>query len=88
MEFIRACDDVAGGAVRDAVAGMAGTPEAGGAYVRMGADGTPTKKIDQVAEDLIVDYFTCHLLPAPDQRRTRVRRDGRGGERHHLPRPG
>lgn len=60
MEFIRACDDVAGGAVRDAVAGMAGTPEAGGAYVRMGADGTPTKKIDQVAEDLIVDYFTCH----------------------------
>ncbi|BBL67909.1 bifunctional fructose-bisphosphatase/inositol-phosphate phosphatase [Methanoculleus chikugoensis] len=58
MEFIRACDDVAG-AVRDAVAGMAGTPEAG-AYVRMGADGTPTKKIDQVAEDLIVDYFTCH----------------------------
>ncbi|SCL75230.1 Inositol-1-monophosphatase [Methanoculleus chikugoensis] len=58
MEFIRACDDVAG-AVRDAVTGMAGTPEAG-AYVRMGADGTPTKKIDQVAEDIIVDYFTCH----------------------------
>ncbi|KDE56223.1 bifunctional fructose-bisphosphatase/inositol-phosphate phosphatase [Methanoculleus sp. MH98A] len=58
MEFIRACDDVAG-AVRDAITGMVGTPEAG-AYVKMGADGTPTKKIDQVAEEIIVDYFTCH----------------------------
>lgn len=58
MEFIRACDDLAG-AVRDTVTGMVGTPEAG-EFVRMGADGTPTKKIDQVAEDLIVDYFTCH----------------------------
>lgn len=60
MEFIRACEDVAG-AVRDAIAGMVGTPEAG-AYVKMGADGTPTKKIDQVAEEIIVDYFTCHPL--------------------------
>ncbi|MDK2990596.1 MAG: monophosphatase [Methanoculleus sp.] len=58
MEFIRACDDVAG-VVRDAVAGMVGTPEAG-EYVKMGADGTPTKKIDQVAEDIIVDYFARH----------------------------
>ncbi|MDV4343515.1 bifunctional fructose-bisphosphatase/inositol-phosphate phosphatase [Methanoculleus sp. YWC-01] len=58
MEFIRACEDVAG-AVRDAIAGMVGTPEAG-AYVKMGADGTPTKKIDQVAEDIIVDHFTRH----------------------------
>ncbi|MDN7012918.1 bifunctional fructose-bisphosphatase/inositol-phosphate phosphatase [Methanoculleus sp. FWC-SCC3] len=58
MEFIRACEDVAG-AVRDAIAGMVGTPEAG-AYVKMGADGTPTKKIDQIAEDIIVDYFMCH----------------------------
>ena len=57
-EFIRACDDLAG-VVRDAVAGLAGTPEAG-EYVRMGADGTPTKKIDQVAEEIIVDYFTSH----------------------------
>ncbi|MDK2915941.1 MAG: monophosphatase [Euryarchaeota archaeon] len=58
MEFIRACEDVAG-AVRDAIDGMVGTPEAG-AFVKMGADGTPTKKIDQVAEDIIVDYFTSH----------------------------
>ena len=58
MEFIRACDNLAG-VVRDAVAGMVGTPEAG-KYVKMGADGTPTKKIDQVAEDIIMDYFTRH----------------------------
>ena len=56
MEFIRACDDLAG-AVSDAVAGLVGTPEAG-RCVRMGADGTPTKLIDQVAEDIVVDYFT------------------------------
>ncbi|KLK87167.1 fructose-1,6-bisphosphatase [Methanoculleus sediminis] len=60
MEFIRACEDVAG-AVRDAIAGMVGTPEAG-AYVKMGADGTPTKKIDQVAEDIIVDHFAERSL--------------------------
>ncbi|MCM2466805.1 bifunctional fructose-bisphosphatase/inositol-phosphate phosphatase [Methanoculleus oceani] len=58
MEFIRACDDVAR-AVSDAIAGMVGTPEAG-AYVKMGADGTPTKKIDLVAEDIVVDYFARH----------------------------
>ena len=58
MEFIRACDDLAG-AVSDAVAGMVGTPEAG-EFVRMGADGTPTKLIDQVAEDIVVDYFRSH----------------------------
>jgi len=58
--FIRACDDLAA-AVRDAVAGMVGTPEAGD-YVRMGADGTPTKKIDQVAEDIVVDYLADHPL--------------------------
>ncbi len=57
-EFIRACDALAE-AVCDAVAYMVGTPEAG-EYVKMGADGTPTKKIDQVAEDIVVDYFTHH----------------------------
>jgi len=57
-EFIQACNDLAG-VVRDAVADMIGTPEAG-ENVKMGADGTPTKKIDQVAEDIIVDYFAHH----------------------------
>jgi len=60
MEFIQACDDVAG-AVSDAVAGMVGTPEAG-EYIKMGADGTPTKKIDQVAEDIVVDHFARHMF--------------------------
>ena len=55
-EFILACDALAE-AVCDAVADMVGTPEAG-EYVKMGADGTPTKKIDQIAEDIVVDYFT------------------------------
>ncbi|MFA7198577.1 MAG: bifunctional fructose-bisphosphatase/inositol-phosphate phosphatase [Methanoculleus sp.] len=59
MEFIRACNDLAK-AVSDAVDGMVGTPEAG-EFVKMGADGTPTKLIDQVAEDIIVDYFRGHL---------------------------
>ena len=60
MEFIRACEDVAE-AVSDAIAGMVGTPEAG-ECVKMGADGTPTKLIDLVAEDIVVDYFRCHSL--------------------------
>jgi myo-inositol-1(or 4)-monophosphatase len=60
MEFIRACEDVAE-AVSDAVAGMVGTPEAG-ECVKMGADGTPTKLIDLVAEDIVVDYFRRHSL--------------------------
>jgi myo-inositol-1(or 4)-monophosphatase len=55
-EFILACDALAE-AVCDAVADMVGTPEAG-EYVKMGADGTPTKKIDQIAEDIVVDFFT------------------------------
>jgi len=60
MEFIRACEDVAE-AVSDAVAGMVGTPEAG-ECVKMGAAGTPTKLIDLVAEDIVVDYFRRHSL--------------------------
>jgi myo-inositol-1(or 4)-monophosphatase len=58
MDFIRACDDVAEG-VRVAIADLVGKPE-GGVHIKMGADGTPTKKIDQVAEDIVVDYFRMH----------------------------
>jgi myo-inositol-1(or 4)-monophosphatase len=58
MDFIRACGEVAG-IVGDAIGNLVGRPEAG-EYIRMGADGTPTKKIDQVAEDAVVDYFTRH----------------------------
>ncbi len=55
MEFIRACEEIAG-SVNDAVSDLVGVP-AGGDYVKMGADGTPTKRIDQVAEDAVVEYL-------------------------------
>ncbi|NYT05659.1 MAG: bifunctional fructose-bisphosphatase/inositol-phosphate phosphatase [Methanomicrobiales archaeon] len=55
MDFLRICDETAR-RVEEGIAGLAGTPAAG-AYVRMGADGTPTKKIDQVAEDIVVAYL-------------------------------
>jgi len=60
MDFIRSCESVAE-KVTDAIADLVGVPE-GGEYIKMGADGTPTKKIDQVAEDCIVEYLTTHPL--------------------------
>lgn len=47
--------------VRDAINPLCGTEE-GGSKVGMGADGTPTKLIDKVAEDLIVTYLKEHKL--------------------------
>lgn len=55
MDFLRSCEEITR-LVEDGIAGMAGTP-ASGAYVKMGADGTPTKRIDQVAEDIVVSYL-------------------------------
>ncbi|MDN7023374.1 bifunctional fructose-bisphosphatase/inositol-phosphate phosphatase [Methanoculleus sp. FWC-SCC1] len=55
MEFIRACEEIAE-SVTDAVADLTGVP-AGGDAVKMGADGTPTKRIDQVAEDAVIAYL-------------------------------
>jgi len=43
------CDSMAQG-VSKAISAMIGNP-ASGAYLKMGADGTPTKSIDKVAED-------------------------------------
>lgn len=43
------CDSMARG-VSNAISAMVGDP-ASGAYLKMGADGTPTKSIDKVAED-------------------------------------
>ncbi len=43
------CDDVAG-AIEQAVSGLIGKPGAG-VTLRIGADGTPTEKIDEVAEN-------------------------------------
>jgi len=47
--------------VGDAIADLVGTEE-GGRFIRMGADGTPTRKIDQVAEDCILAYLKEHPL--------------------------
>lgn len=55
MTFIRSCDEIAT-LVEEHTRDLVGR-SAGGAYVKMGADGTPTKRIDQVAEDVIVDYL-------------------------------
>ncbi len=62
--FLSACDEMAG-QVKAAIGDLVGSEE-GGEVVRMGADLTPTKKIDQVAEDCIVSYLRdnplCSLL--------------------------
>ncbi|MDD1715677.1 MAG: bifunctional fructose-bisphosphatase/inositol-phosphate phosphatase [Methanolinea sp.] len=60
MDFLNSCDLLAR-SVHDAIRGMVGTPE-GGKTIGMGADGTPTKKIDQVAEDCIVEFLEEHPL--------------------------
>jgi len=60
MDFFSACTTMAA-SVRDAINPLCGTDE-GGKMVGMGADGTPTKLIDKVAEDLIVIYLKEHGL--------------------------
>jgi myo-inositol-1(or 4)-monophosphatase len=58
MEFLSACDQMAE-LVQESIRDLAGTSE-GGKIVKMGADLTPTKKIDQVAEDCVVAYLQEH----------------------------
>ncbi|MDG6256114.1 MAG: bifunctional fructose-bisphosphatase/inositol-phosphate phosphatase [Methanomicrobiaceae archaeon] len=60
MTFIRSCNEIAT-LVQEHIGDLVGNPS-GGAYIKMGADGTPTKRIDQVAEDLIVDFLVEHDL--------------------------
>ena len=64
MEFFSACDQMAR-MVEESIQDLVGTPE-GGETVKMGADLTPTKKIDQVAEDCVIgflkEYPLCSLL--------------------------
>lgn len=60
MEFLSACDQMAR-MVEDAIADLKGTP-AGGETVRMGADLTPTKRIDQAAEDCVVEFLSDHPI--------------------------
>jgi len=49
MSYYDLCNDVAE-AIQQAVSGLIGKPEAG-VTLRIGADGTPTEKIDEVAEN-------------------------------------
>jgi myo-inositol-1(or 4)-monophosphatase len=60
MEFLGACEEMAR-AVKDAIRDLEGTPAAGDT-IKIGADLTPTKRIDKVAEDLIVEYLSENPL--------------------------
>jgi len=60
MEFLTACGEMAR-EVKDAIADLAGT-SLGGETVGMGADRTPTKRIDKAAEDCVVSFLNDHPL--------------------------
>jgi myo-inositol-1(or 4)-monophosphatase len=60
MEFLSACNQMAD-LVQESICDLIGTAD-GGTIVKMGADLTPTKKIDQVAEDCIITYLRDHPL--------------------------
>jgi myo-inositol-1(or 4)-monophosphatase len=60
MEFLARCEEMAR-AVEEIVHDLASSPR-GGEVVRTGAGGTPTRRIDQEAEDLLVEYITAHAL--------------------------
>ena len=60
MEFLDACSILARD-VQDAICDMVGTEKAG-RTIRIGADHTPTKEIDQVAEDCILEFLGDHPL--------------------------
>jgi len=60
MEFLSACEEMTK-AVKDAICDLEGTPSAG-ETLKIGAALTPTKRIDQVAEDCIVEFLSSHHL--------------------------
>ncbi|HSA38976.1 MAG TPA: bifunctional fructose-bisphosphatase/inositol-phosphate phosphatase [Methanoregula sp.] len=64
MDFFSACDQL-GILVEESIRDLVGTTE-GGETVGMGADQTPTKKIDRVAEDCVLAFLSenplCSLL--------------------------
>jgi len=60
MDFFSACNLMAV-TVRNEIIPLCGTEE-GGRVIGMGADGTPTKYIDKVAEDIIISYLKEHGL--------------------------
>jgi myo-inositol-1(or 4)-monophosphatase len=60
MEFLDSCEEIAR-EVSEAIAPLTGTPDAG-RKTGMGADGTPTKLVDQRAEDRVVEYLQLHPI--------------------------
>jgi len=60
MAFLSACKEIAC-LVRENIRPLVGSPE-GGKVLHMGADRTPTEKIDQVAEDCVLAYVREHAL--------------------------
>jgi len=79
MDFLSACDEMAQ-QVKESIRTLIGTPEAG-EIVKMGADLTPTKKIDQVAEECILKFLRenpiCSLLISEEAGKVRFE-DGKG----------
>lgn len=60
MNFLDCCEEIAK-EVTDAISPLIGTDEAA-LFIKEGADKTPTKKIDQVAEDIVIDYLKKNSL--------------------------
>ena len=79
MDFLSACNEIAA-LVRESIRPLVGSPD-GGQVIRMGADHTPTEKIDQVAEDCVIGYVRendlCSLLISEESGKLSL--DGRKG---------
>jgi myo-inositol-1(or 4)-monophosphatase len=60
MDFLSASNKMAA-LVRENIRPLIGSPE-GGQILHMGADRTPTERIDQVAEDCVIGYVREHNL--------------------------
>ena len=60
MDLLAVCEHIAHDVV-EAIEPLIGTPDAG-RIIRMGADGTPTKHIDLVAEDCVLAHLAGHPL--------------------------
>ncbi|WP_062397283.1 bifunctional fructose-bisphosphatase/inositol-phosphate phosphatase [Methanogenium cariaci] len=73
-EFFSLFDEITS-AVSDAIGDMTGTPDAG-VIVDMGADGSPTKAIDKIAEDVILsclrDAEACGEVISEEAGRCRI----------------
>lgn len=60
MNFLTCCEEVTE-EIEDLVEDLIGTPDAG-TFIKIGADGTPTLRIDQLVEDRIIEYLETHAV--------------------------